>query len=216
MRIVEEVPDGAVIVDCVTRITTPAVAARMKADGVSGVFQYVGRMSSADPGLLSSHVDAILAGGLAFLGVCFADQFDGGYRAQLFRAAGALDGLTLAADLESYAKPAAACDLALRAFYHDVTAAKFLPCLYNGISQPLDANALGALPFRRYWKSGSNVVMPVWQGKPIGYSMIQHVGDPRDPSVDWRHVMRGGVNVDVDTPQADNQGRRCTWMREAA
>jgi hypothetical protein len=215
MRIVQDIPDGAVIVDCVTRVMTVARAKALKADGVDGVIQYVGRMGfSADPGLLHAHVDAILEAGLGFLGVCFADQFDGAYRAELFAAAGALPGTTLATDLESYHKPADACALALNACALDIAAAGFLPCLYVGAGQPLNAEGLGHLRFARYWRSLSQVAMPTVGGQPRGWSMVQHLGDPRDTSVDWRHVMRGGINVDIDTAQADALGRRLTWMIE--
>jgi len=211
-RIVQEIPDGACIVDCVTRVTSRAVADRMRADGVDGVYQYIGKMSLADPGLLHAHVDNILAAGMGFLGVCFADQFDGARRAALFRAAGALDGLTLTADLESYHLSAASCSASLNAFALDVETAGFLPALYVGAGQPLDAFGLGQLRFARYHKSLSQVPMPVYQGQQRGWSMVQHFGDPRDPSVDWRHVMRGGVNVDLNTAGPDALGRRLTWM----
>jgi hypothetical protein len=54
----------------------------------------------------------------------------------------------------------------------------------------------------------SNVVVPTLAGKPIGYCLVQQLGDPKDHSVNWKHVMHGGVNVDVNYTQADNLGRR--------
>jgi hypothetical protein len=213
-RIVQEIPDGSIIVDCVTRVMTVERARALKADGVDGVIQYVGKMSSLDPGLLKSHVDAIMAGGLGFLGMCFADQFDGAYRAKLFADAGAIPGTPLGADLESYHKSAVQCRQALIAFHRDVQAALFFPYLYQGNGQPLDGNGIGSLPFTRYHKSASEVPMPMYDGTARGWSLIQKLGDPRDPRVDWRHVMRGGINVDINEAQPDALGRRLSWMIE--
>lgn len=223
-RLVCPIPDGAVLVDCVTRVTSRAMADRIRADIMArdgatdvGIIQYVGKMSTNDPGLRPEHVDAILASGCGFFGVCYADQFDGAYRAELYKGAvGAVHlGLTLASDLESYRKPAATCELALNACARDIEAADLLACLYVGSGQPLTAEQLGRLAYTRYWRSASNVQTPTLQGKLLGWSLRQHLGDPTDPSVDWRHVYRGGVNVDIDTAQPDELGRRLTWLVDA-
>lgn len=211
-RQVVNIPDGSVIVDCVTRITTPALARALKADGVAGVIQYVGRMSAQDPGLQRSHVDAILSAGLGFLGMCFADQFDGAERARAFGAAGALPGLSLGTDLESYRRSADLCELKLNACARDIEIAGFLPYLYVGSGQPLDAGRLGRLVFTRYHRSASDVPTPTYAGLERGWSLVQHLGDPASPRTDWRQVYRGGVNVDLNTAQADPLGRRLTWL----
>jgi hypothetical protein len=210
---VEEIPDGSCVVDCITRIATPDMARALRADGVDGVIQYVGRFSAADPGMQRAHLENILGAGLGFLGMCYADDFAGARRAADFAAAGAMSGTTLGTDLESYHLPAAQCVRSLSAAFHDVSSALFLPSLYNGAGHPLSGDMLGLLPFHRYHRSLSySVPMPVYQGAELGYSMIQEYGDPRDRSVDWRDVRRGGINVDVNKAQADNLGRRLTWM----
>lgn len=212
-RIVQEIPDGAVLVDCITRIKTLDMARALKADGVDGVIQYVGRMGKDDPGLLPEHVDNILVAGMGFFGVCYADDFAGAARARDYAAAGAMPGLTLGTDLESYHLSAALCIHSLEAAYRDIHAAEFLPCLYNGAGHPLTGEPLGRLSFEHYWRSlSTSVPMPTLNGQPIGYALIQEFGDPRDPRVNWRRVMRGGINVDVNTAHADFKGRRLTWM----
>lgn len=207
IRIAQSIPDGATIVDCVTPIDA-AHAAAMKADGVDGCARYCGSITKAE-------ADAILGAGLGLFMVCYADRFDGKAASAGAASIGLVLTTTIAADLESWHTGADRAIAQLNAFAGDVTAAGWGDCVYIGADEPLSAEQAGHLAENRYWKSLSQVAVPTLDGNPIGWSLEQHLGDPRDPKVDWRHVMRGGINVDVNTAHPDNLGRALTWTIEA-
>jgi hypothetical protein len=180
----------------------------MYAQGVRGVMRYLETLDATE-------ADGILDAGLALAGVMYADHFDGKLGASRAVGAGLLPGTGIASDLESYHLSAVQCRVSLNLCAHDLVMAAYVAGLYNGMEQPLSAEGLGNLAQNRYWKSASNVVMPTLAGKSIGYSLVQHFGDPKDHTVNWRHVMRGGVNVDVNHTCADNLGRRWPFTIDA-
>lgn len=205
-RIVTTLPDDSEVVDTIQRISA-AQAKAMYAQGVRGVMRYLETLDQEE-------ADGILAAGLALGGVMYADDFSGPLAVSRARDAGLVCGTAIAADLEAYGLSADRCWSSLVSMDTAITKAEYVSALYNGMRQPLSAAQLGALPQHPYWKSGSDVPVPTLHGAPIGYALIQHVGDPKDHTVNWRHVMRGGVNVDVNATQADNLGRRWPFTVE--
>lgn len=102
-------------------------------------------------------------------------------------------------DVEGITDPAATASdvIAYAEARHTAVHGKFVPGYYVGPLGKLDAAQLGALPFEHFWKSGTDVPTPTGRG----YQLVQH--PPRTV---------GGVQVDENITQADEQGRAVLWM----
>lgn len=102
-------------------------------------------------------------------------------------------------DVEGITDPAATASdvIAYAEAWHTAVHGKFVPGYYVGPLGKLDAAQLGALPFEHFWKSGTDVPTPAGRG----YQLVQH--PPRTV---------GGVQVDENITQADEQGRAVLWM----
>lgn len=170
----------------------------------AGIDYFVGYLGAVDAPRLQS----VLAAGLAFMPVTFADQFDGPTTVAACKALGLPAGVTVWLDLEgkgllSYLSTVLSDKI--NAWADAVRAAGYDPGLYIGSPQPLTGDELYALRVDRYWKAPSRVIDrygKVWDGPECGFCMYQTW-----PSVTW-----AGVWVDVDFVQQDFRGRVPNWV----
>ncbi len=192
---------GARGTDSVTLITTAAQAQALKASGNDFVIQYLGSVTSAI-------VDIILAAGLAFMPVTYADKWDGPTTVNELKALGLPTGCTVWLDVEGVgAMDPTALKAAINNWATAVQAAGFVAGLYVGSGCPLTSIELYQLKVTRYWHSLSRTVDRNGQDScpACGWCMYQLF-----PSVTW-----GGVWSDVDFIQQDWQGRLPTWVKAA-
>ena len=104
--------------------------------------------------------------------------------------AGYESGAPIVLDFESVPVPAPDAEAWCKAWSNAVEDAGYVPAIYIGVPQPLDGDALYALPFQHYWKSYSADTVEV---STRGYQIIQSAGSQ---DLD-------GVSVDLDEAGAD-------------
>lgn len=177
-----------------------AIHARdLKAAGIDYVVQYLGSVSPIG-------VQDIVAAGLAFSPVTYADKFDGDAAARELVNLGVPAGVTAWLDLEGapiMAMQPADLIIEINAWAHAVTASGFQPGLYIGSPQPLTGDELYALAVVRYWKAPSNVIdrNGVLTQPRCGFCQYQL----------WPSQTVAGVWADYDFIQEDLEGRLPTW-----
>ncbi len=201
---VESARVGARGTDSVTLVSASQALA-LKAHGVDFCFQYLG---SATP----ENLQGILAAGLAFMPVTYADRFNGQEAVDELTKLGVPKGCTVWLDLEGlvpYQHPYETLKAA-RSWANELVSAGYQPGLYVGSPQPFTSAELYALPFVRYWRAPSRIVDR--QGNPAeparGWCCFQLW-----PSVWWpddSHPDR--VWVDVDFVQNDYRGDAPSWV----
>jgi len=158
-----------------------------------GLDYFCGYLGSITP----ARLQAILAAGMAFMPVTYAEQFDGVRTVAQCEALGLPAGVTVWLDLEgSDLTDAYATAAKINLWARAVTAAGYQPGLYVGAPQPFTAAQLYALGVVRYWRSPAAIPEP-----QCGYCAIQLW-----PSVTW-----AGLLIDIDVVQQDRQGRLPTW-----
>lgn len=134
-----------------------AIHARdLKAAGIDYVHQYLGSVSQIG-------VEDIVAAGLAFMPVTYADQWDGQKSVRELVALGIPAGTTVWLDVEGPAImpdriPVATLIANIDGWAREVAASGFQPGAYIGSPQPLTGEELYALSVVRYWKAPANVV----------------------------------------------------------
>ncbi len=177
-----------------------AHAAALRASGIDFCVRYLG---SATP----EEVTDILAAGLAFMPVTFADKFDGDSAVAELEALGVVKGTSVWLDVEGksvYAMQPAELIATITRWCDPVSAAGYMPCLYVGAPQPLTSTQLYQLPTQRYWRGQGRVVDVTGRlAEPTcGWCMTQAY-----PSQMW-----AGCWVDLDFVGQDYEGRVPVWM----
>lgn len=188
---------GARGTDSVTLISTPAQAQALKAAGTDFCLQYLGSVTA-------SIVSTILAAGLAFMPVTYADKFDGPTTVNELKAIAYPSGGTVWLDVEAVATmDPTALKTAINNWASSVQAAGYVAGLYVGSQCPLTSLELYQLRVTRYWKSASMIIdrNGALAEPACGWVMFQ-----LNPSITW-----GGVWVDLDFIQQDDQSRVPTW-----
>lgn len=189
---------GARGTDSVTLIDTAEKAQALADAGSDFVLQYLGSVTSAI-------IDNVLAHGLAFMPVTYADKFDGAATVSELHALGVPDGCTAWLDVEGVASmDPQQLKQKIDAWATAVRAAGFEPGLYVGPNCALTGLELYQLGVVRYWHCGARILDRNGQlAEPgCGWCMYQLY-----PSVTW-----GGVWSDVDVVQQDFRGRLPTWV----
>ncbi len=200
MNLIHEIPVGARLTDSV-QIVDASHAFAIKSIGVDGVLQYLGTVTA-------SIVGGIIAAGLGFMPVTYADKFDGPSTVAQCKAIGYLPGGTVWLDVEGVAtmNPHALKSL-INAWAIVVQAAGYVAGLYVGAGCPLTSLELYQLKVTRYWHSLSRILDRNGQiAEPgCGWCMYQ-----LGPSRDW-----AGVWVDVNFAREDFRSRSATWMTQS-
>ncbi len=189
---------GARGTDSVTLLDATS-AGNFKKQGIDFVFQYLGSVTA-------DGLAAILAAGLAFMPVTYADQFDGAQTVAEVKALGLPAGCTVWLDVESIGPAVSVPTLIsqINAWANAVSAAGFQPGLYVGANSQLTSQELYQLAVVRYWHSLSMILDRNGQlAEPsCGFCCYQLY-----PTVNW-----AGVDVDLDFIQQDFQGRLPSWV----
>ncbi len=179
-------------------------------DGFAFAVRYVRHSNSTEKHITPEEAQGILGAGLSLM---LVQEGRGWKETRPTAGLGKLDGETGVAharelgypasanlwlDIETVIHPSTAADvIAYAEAWHTAVKGNFVPGYYVGPDGKLDAAQLGALPFEHFWKSGAKVPTPAGRG----YQLVQH--SPRPV---------GGVEVDVNITQADEQGRGVFWM----
>ena len=189
---------GARGVDCVTLINAES-AAKFKASGVEFCLQYLGSVTAQG-------VADIVAAGLAFMPVTYADRFDGPTTVAELTALGLPTGCTVWLDVEGIGP---SMDIpTLKQKINDwattVATAGFQPGMYVGSNAQLTSLELYQLKVVRYWHSLSRILdrNGMLAEPSCGFCVHQLF-----PTVDW-----SGVEVDMDFIQQDYQNRLPSWV----
>jgi len=193
---------GARGTDSVTVITADA-AKRLKASGIDFCVRYLGNVTAEE-------LAGILAAGLAFMPVTYANMFDGALAVARCKALGLPLGTTVWLDVEGdsvWRTDPVALSGKINGWAAAVTAAGYVPGLYVGAPQPLTSAELGALGVVRYWHGQGRCVdhTGALAEPPAGWCMWQMW-----PSVTWE-----GVNVDVNIIGEDYKTRLPAWVVSA-
>jgi hypothetical protein len=187
--------DSVTLIDAVT-------AAKFKASGVDFVFQYLGTVTAQG-------VADIVAAGLGFMVVTYADQFDGPKAVAELRALDLPAGCTVWLDVESIGPTVTIASLKaqINSWAAAVFAAGYVPGLYVGANCQLTSLELYQLAVVRYWASESMIVDRNGQlaAPACGFCVVQCF-----PSVLWQ-----GVEVDMDFIHEDYQNRLPSWVAAA-
>lgn len=112
---------------------------------------------------------------------------------QAAKASGYEGGAPIALDFESVNVDAEAAASWATSWANTIADGGYVPAIYVGVPQPLDADALYALPFQHYWKAGSADAVEV---SSRGYQLVQ---GELDATLD-------GVTVDLDEAGTDALG----------
>jgi hypothetical protein len=188
---------GARGTDSVTLIQSATMAQNLKAAGVDFVLQYLGSVTA-------EHVGFILAAGMAFMPVTYADKFDGPTTVAELQALGMPKGITTWLDVEAVGTmDPTLLKSKINAWAKAVQAAGYVAGLYVGAGCPLTSIELYQLAVTRYWHSLSRTV--------------DRNGADSCPACGWCMYQLfpsetvGGVWSDYDFVQQDWQGRLPTW-----
>jgi hypothetical protein len=179
------------------QLVDAASAARLKEAGFDFAIQYLGTVTR-------DGVAAIVAAGLGFMSVTYADKFDGAATVNALASLGLPPGITAWLDVEGLATmDPVLVKSRINAWAESVQNAGFMPGIYVGAGCPLTSVELYALGVTRYWKALSRIIDRNGQlAEPgCGWSMLQLF-----PS-----VTRGQVWVDVNVMQQDYRGRLPVW-----
>ena len=168
----------------------------------AGIDFFVGYLGAVTP----IRVQAVLAAGLAFMPVTFANVFDGGKAAAQCMNLGLPTGCTVWLDIEGqdvYHHPAELI-ASINGWADAVARSGYQPGLYVGSPQPLTSEELYSLKVVRYWDALSEE-----------YDRNGHLARPKcgfcmkqlNPSRDW-----AGVWSDIDIVEQDFFGRLPSWV----
>jgi hypothetical protein len=200
---------GAVVADSLpySEGGTPAIAQALRADGIDCIVGYLGAITASRIGYLH---DA----GIAFMPVTFAKAYSGPSAVSQMNALGLPQGATVFLDVESEmimaetpGTPNAAV-LALiakiNAWADAVESAGFHPAGYFGVPQPLTSDELWLLRVKLYWRGMGSL-----------RDRFNHLAEPTKSGVvmtqSYPTVVRGGIDVDVQTLGKDYLGRSAMW-----
>jgi hypothetical protein len=187
-----------------------ATATRLVSTGLAFGIRYVGLGDPGRSDLDATELHALTDAGLGMMAVQYArtkgwskatGRTDGQAAARNALAAGVLAEATLWCDLEGRL-PSAEVAIAYAAAWYDAATNAGIqdPGLYVGAGVPLTSEQLfHDLPFRRYWRSFSQVP----NVDVRGYQMIQLFPDD---------VTVAGVRVDLDVVQSDYLRNRPVWV----
>ncbi len=190
---------GARGIDCVQTVRVQDARA-LKAEGIDFCVRYLGGVSRTE-------LDAILAAGLAFMCVTYANRFDGAQAVAQLASLGLPKGTTVWLDVEGesvYKTPPLELIAKINAWAAAVKAAGFEPGIYVGSPQPLTSEELFKLGVVRYWNALSREQ--------------DRNGKLAEPSCGWcmwqmhPSVMWAGVWVDVNIIGQDFHSRLPTWV----
>lgn len=192
---------GARLTDSVSSIS--AAQAKVIAPlGIDGCIRYLGSVTP-------SEVQGILAAGLGFLPVTYADQFDGAKAVSQVKALGLPVGVTVFLDLEGIGAVTPASLIAqVNGWATQIKNALYIPGLYVGANSILNSQELYGLGVERYWKGLSRIVdrNGLLAEPECGWCMLQL----------FPTTTRGGISVDIDVVQSDFQNRLPVWAVEDA
>lgn len=191
---------GARGTDSVTLISTAAQAQSLKAAGVDFCLQYLGSVTSAI-------IDVILAAGLAFMPVTYADKFDGPTTVNELKALNLPAGCTVWLDVESVTMDPTALKTAINNWATAVQAAGFVAGIYVGSGCPLTSAELYQLKVTRYWKAASRILDRNGQLAEPGCGWCMFQGYPSETV--------GTVWSDYDFVWQDYRGRLPSWVKSA-
>lgn len=167
--------------------------------GMDFCLQYLG--SVKEQGLAD-----ILASGLAFMPVTYANRFDGKQTVTQLKALNMPEECTVWLDVEDVATmEPMVLQGRIDTWAQDIINAKYQPGLYVGAGCPLTSVELYRLKVVRYWHSLSKVIDRNGQlAEPsCGYCMKQLF-----PSISW-----AGVWVDVNAVYEDYRNRLPNWVK---
>jgi len=219
---VEQVPVGALLIDCNTKLTaTSAKAVATAVDeygralGIRGVIRYLS-IGEPDPNDLDyEEVASILSANLSIMGVqhvrypgwhptATMGGVDGLHAGTNASKAGLMPGTTLWWDLEGVGVGVAAQDVAKcgNAWWGSVRTSGHDPGVYVGSDEILDAQQLyQMLAFKSYWSSFSSVPTPIhrgfqmyqiWGGDARASGTVANI--PVDFNICGRDRLGGGPN----------------------
>jgi hypothetical protein len=203
------VPTQIIGFDTITKLDG-ATATRLASAGLAFGVRYVGLGNPGPDDLDAGELEAVTDAGLGVMAVQYArtkgwsaatGRADGQAAARNALAAGVLAEATLWCDLEGRL-PSAEVAIAYAVQWYEaaVNAGMPDPGLYVGAGVPLTSEELfHQLPFRRYWRSFSQVP----NVDVRGYQLIQLF--PGDVTV-------AGVRVDLDVVQSDFLRNRPVWV----
>jgi hypothetical protein len=202
-------PSRIVGFDTITKLTH-ATATQLASAGLSFAVRYVGLGPAGPDDLDMAELLEVTDAGLGVMAVQYArttgwsaqtGRADGQAAARNALAAGVLPEATLWCDLEGRL-PGADAAMAYAAQWYEAARSAGIedPGLYVGAGVPLTSEQLfHELPFRRYWRSFSQVP----NVDVRGYQMLQLFPDD---------VAVGGVRVDLDVVQSDYLRNRPVWV----
>lgn len=188
---------GARGTDSVQAIQDPA---RLRAAEVDFCVRYLGSVTRRE-------LDGILAAGLAFMPVTFADKFNGAVAALQCNTLGLPPGCTVWLDVEGdsvWRQDRTLLSAAINDWADAVRAAGYDPGLYVGAPQPLTSGELYSLHVDRYWHG---------QGR-----CVDHTGALAEPTCGWcmwqmfPSASWGGVFVDINVIGEDYHARLPSWV----
>lgn len=193
-------PVGSRMVDSV-HLVTPPEAHALKAAAQDGVLQYLG-------GVTAGGVQGIIAAGLGFSPVTYADSWDGPKTVAELAALGLPPGIVVWLDIEGIAATLGADYVIGRvnAWAAAVSAAAFIPGLYVGTGALLTSDELEALATYRYWKGLSRIV--------------DRNGALAEPSSGWCIEQKfpsgttAGILVDFNIVGTDYKRRPLIWAAD--
>lgn len=207
-RIAKAATVGALGADTIQPITTRAVADALRGAHVDYIVRYLGSLSSPE-------IDVILQSSLAVMPVTYSRSsgwqpsgdlgaLDAKHHVAECDAIGIPKGATVWLDLEGPGGHAQDVIDHVTNWANIVRGSGYDPGLYCGWGTLLTSEELYQLPVDRYWKSQSRVT--------------DSAGQLAEPKCGWCQyqlfpsVMRGGVWVDLNVIQEDNQTRLPTWV----
>jgi Domain of unknown function (DUF1906) len=191
---------GARGTDSVTLLSADA-AENLRASSIDFVLQYLGSATAQG-------VQGILASGLAFMPVTYANRFDGAATVEALHALGLPQGTTVWLDVEEVKDDAPTTKAKINGWARDVLAAGFQPGLYVGADVGLTSLELYSLAVVRYWRSMSRILdrFGALAEPACGFCMEQCYD-----TVTW-----GGIRADIDFVRKDWRERLPNWVRSAA
>jgi hypothetical protein len=202
-------PSRVVGFDTITKLTY-AMATQLASAGLSFAARYVGLGPAGPEDLELGEVAALTDAGLGVMAVQYArtkgwsaeaGRADGEAAARNALAAGILPEATLWCDLEGRLPGADVAVAYATQWYEGARNAGIDdPGLYVGAGVPLTSEQLfHELPFRRYWRSFSQVP----NVDVRGYQLLQLYPDD---------ITVAGVRVDLDVVQSDYLRNRPVWV----
>jgi glycoside hydrolase-like protein len=193
-------------------IISPALAQQFYSMGYRFCLRYLSPDNEAAGDLSTQEATDILNSGLALMPVQHVldplwspsqslGQEYGQNAAANTQTIGFPPGVNVWCDLEAVNPATNAQDVVdyCRAWYQAVDSSEYVPGLYVGAGAMLSGPQLYDLPFQHYWRSSS--IVPSIPTR--GYQLLQLLAS----------ISIGGVQIDLDFTQNDNQGGRSRWLR---